>query len=85
MRPDGAMAMPCAGGCDDPIPVLVGTGILVGSAAGTLEPRVALLSEPKPDGSEECVFAHIHTPCRVMIDVMKELEATRHCPRPCVS
>ena len=52
MRPDGAIAMPCAGGCDDPIPVLVGTGILVGSAAGTLELRMALLSGPKPDGME---------------------------------
>ncbi len=52
MRPDGAIAMSCAGGCDDPIPVLVGTGILVGSAAGTLELRMALLSGPKPDGME---------------------------------
>jgi hypothetical protein len=69
MRLDSAMAVPCAGGCHDPIPVLVGTGILVGSAAGTLEPRMALLSGPKPDGSEECVFAHIHTPGRAMIDV----------------
>ncbi len=69
MRPDGAMAMPCAGGCDDPIPVLVGTGVLVGSGAGTLEPRMALLPGPKPDGFEECVFAHIRTPGRAMIDV----------------
>jgi NADH-quinone oxidoreductase subunit F len=55
----GGYAMPCAGRCDDPIPVLKGPRALAGRTAGSLETRPSPLPAPPPEGVEECVFAHI--------------------------
>jgi len=52
----GATAMPCAGRCDEPIPVLVDQQALVGDAAGTLVDRPTPLPPPNQSGQEECVF-----------------------------
>jgi NADH-quinone oxidoreductase subunit F len=55
----GGHAMPCAGRCDDPIPVLKGPLALSGLAAQSLEARPSPLPPPPPPGVEECVFALI--------------------------
>ena len=59
MKELGAEPMPCAGRCDDPIPVLRGDELLVGKHAQDLELRASLLPPPNPGGLEECCFAHI--------------------------
>ena len=55
----GGHAMPCAGRCDDPIPVLAGSKALTGLDAGSLEARPSPLPAPPPEGIQECVFAHL--------------------------
>jgi NADH-quinone oxidoreductase subunit F len=55
----GATPMPCAGRCDEPIPVLRGDEYLVGRPGGRLESRPTPLPPPNPGGREECCFAHI--------------------------
>lgn len=61
---DGATPMPCAGRCDDPIPVLRENRTYVGDAAGLLARHPSPLPPPNPGGTEECVFAHIRNPER---------------------
>jgi NADH-quinone oxidoreductase subunit F len=60
----GATPMPCAGRCDEPIPVLIGHEQWVGDAAGNLARRPTPLPPPNPGGIEECVFAQIRAPGR---------------------
>jgi NADH-quinone oxidoreductase subunit F len=55
----GGRAMPCAGRCDDPVPVLKGSEAFVVSLDNTFESRLSPLPAPPPEGMEECVFAHI--------------------------
>ncbi|HTF88758.1 MAG TPA: NADH-ubiquinone oxidoreductase-F iron-sulfur binding region domain-containing protein [Planctomycetota bacterium] len=55
----GAASMPCAGRCDEPIPVLRGDELLVGTRARDLVLRPSPLPPPNPGGLEECCFAHI--------------------------
>jgi NADH-quinone oxidoreductase subunit F len=55
----GGHAMPCAGRCDDPVPVLKGSEAFVVSPDNTFEARVSPLPPLPPEGVEECVFAHI--------------------------
>jgi NADH-quinone oxidoreductase subunit F len=59
---DGAVAMPCSGRCDQPIPVLRGHDTLIGLAADGLEQRESPLPAPAPDGVTECVFEAIREP-----------------------
>ncbi|MEE8133695.1 MAG: NADH-ubiquinone oxidoreductase-F iron-sulfur binding region domain-containing protein [Gemmatimonadales bacterium] len=61
---DGAEGMPCAGRCDEPIPVIRAGQVLVGSTADKLQPTASPLPAPNPGGVEECVFAHIREPGR---------------------
>lgn len=63
----GATAMPCAGRCDDPIPVLMGDRTLVGTAPNALETRPPPLPDPNPGGTGECVFAGIRHPDRATL------------------
>ena len=65
---EGATSMPCAGRCDEPIPVLKGDDVLVGLDAAGLELRSAPLPVPNPGGCEECVFAAIRKPGRSGLD-----------------
>jgi NADH-quinone oxidoreductase subunit F len=60
----GAAPMPCAGRCDEPIPVLIGHQQWVGDAAGKLVRRPTPLPPANPGGIEECVFAQIRQPGR---------------------
>ena len=60
----GATAMPCAGRCDDPVPVLRGDDTMVGLSADSLEIRASSLPPANPGGTEECVFAKIREPER---------------------
>lgn len=56
---EGATAMPCAGRCDGPIPVLQGEQLLIGNQANNLSAQPSPLPPPNPTGREECLFAHI--------------------------
>lgn len=60
----GATPMPCAGRCDEPIPVLIGHEQWIGDAAGNLARRPTPLPPANPGGIEECVFAQIRQPGR---------------------
>ena len=64
----GATPMPCAGRCDEPIPVLAGHEVQIGSLDGSLISRPSPLPPPNPGGCEECVFAGIREPGRGGID-----------------
>jgi NADH-quinone oxidoreductase subunit F len=56
---EGAHGMPCAGRCDDPVPVLRGDTALAGLSAQGLAPAPSPLPLPPPASQEECVFTHI--------------------------
>ncbi len=68
LQDQGAIAMPCSGRCDDPIPVLVGDDTLVctpgATGFGALEKRPSPLPAPNPGGIEECCFSQIRVPGR---------------------
>ena len=68
LKDEGAQAMPCAGRCDDFVPVLKGHCVSVGVNSRTLEARPAPLPPPNPGGIEECVFASIRMPGRFNIE-----------------
>lgn len=59
LKADGATPMPCAGRCDDMVPVIKGDQVLVGPNATSLEHKATPLPEPNPGGLDECVFRHI--------------------------
>ena len=63
---DGAEEMPCAGRCDDPVPLLIGHETFVANGPSqTLQRRISSpLPVPNPGGREECVFAEIRVPER---------------------
>ncbi len=61
---EGATAMPCAGRCDDCVPVLKGHQVLTGKQADTLSVQPTPLPPPYPGDSEECIFAEIREPNR---------------------
>jgi NADH-quinone oxidoreductase subunit F len=56
---DGATAMPCAGRCDEPIPVLKADAYLLGIAGEGVKEAATPLPPPNPGGIEECCFANI--------------------------
>ena len=68
LEEDGATPMPCAGRCDDPVPVIRGNGVLTGTKVTGLKARPSPLPPPNPGGIEECVFASIREPGRSTID-----------------
>ena len=68
LKDEGAQAMPCAGRCDDFVPVLKGHCVSVGVNSITLEARPPPLPPPNPGGIEECVFASIRMPGRFNIE-----------------
>ena len=64
LKEHGASPMPCAGRCDQPIPVLRDHEVLVGVDASRLDACPSPLPPVNPAGSEECVFAHVREPGR---------------------
>jgi len=64
-----ATEMPCAGRCDDPVPVLEGDTVTI---AGSDRPRRPGSPSPlppiNPGEIEECVFSHIRKPGRASLD-----------------
>lgn len=61
-------AMPCAGRCDEPVPVLQGHAVFTGQTAVTLQSHPSPLPVPNPGGAEECLFRHIRAPSRATLD-----------------
>ena len=59
--------MPCAGRCDQPIPVLKGDQVLIGDAPFNLTDGPTPLPAPNPGGIEECVFRAIREPGRASL------------------
>lgn len=59
LRGTGATAMPCAGRCDDPIPVLEGHTTLAGTTSRKLRQTPSPMPPANPGRIEECVFAAI--------------------------
>lgn len=68
LKEKGASAMPCAGRCDDPTPVLEGGRVRVGRTLDELEERAPLMPPPNPVGREECVFSEIREPDRATVE-----------------
>lgn len=64
----GGRPMPCAGRCDDPIPVLRDGSAFAGTRASELKAHLSPLPPPNPGGKEECVFAHIREKGRAKLD-----------------
>ena len=69
---DGATPMPCAGRCDEPIPVLQGDRFLLGRAGRGVSESPAPLPPPNPGGLAECCFADIRTPGRATLAGYRE-------------
>lgn len=67
LKDQGALSMPCAGRCDEPIPVLVENRQWVGDEMGGLQSKPTPLPAPNPGGIEECIFAHIREPGRATL------------------
>ncbi len=61
---EDATPMPCAGRCDDCVPVLKGDEVLTGQQADTLAVHATPLPPPNPGTHEECIFAEIREPER---------------------
>ncbi len=61
-KSEGATPMPCAGRCDDCVPVLKGHQVLTGKRVDTLAVHPTPLPPPHPGDSEECIFAEIREP-----------------------
>ena len=59
LRGEGAAEMPCAGRCDDMVPVIRGDQVWTGKTVEQLEHRATPLPVPNPGGLEECVFSKI--------------------------
>ena len=64
LKDEGATEMPCAGRCDDCVPVLKGHQVFVGKQADTLSVQPSPLPPPYPGSGEECIFAEIREPER---------------------
>ena len=62
LKTEGAVSMPCAGRCDDCVPVLKGHQVLTGKQAETLSVQPTPLPPPYPGDGEECIFAEIREP-----------------------
>ncbi len=62
LKDKGATPMPCAGRCDECVPVLKGHKVFVGKQVDALSVQPTPLPPPHPGDGEECVFAEIREP-----------------------
>lgn len=68
LRCEGATPMPCAGRCDEPIPVIRGDEVLTGLTANDLKVRATPSPPEYPGETGECVFEHIRDPNRATFE-----------------
>ncbi len=68
LKSEGATEMPCAGRCDDMVPVIIDDKALVGTTKESLVHRATPMPVPNPGGIEECVFASIREPGRSTLE-----------------
>ena len=68
LKAEGATPMPCAGRCDDFVPVLKGHQVLIGVDPDALEAKPSPMPPPNPGGIDECVFGSIREPDRSSIE-----------------
>ncbi len=68
LQPEGARPMPCAGRCDEPVPVIEDDQVRVGLRASALVSRASPLPPVNPGKLEECVFRHIRKKGRATIE-----------------
>jgi NADH-quinone oxidoreductase subunit F len=64
LQAQGATAMPCAGRCDEPVPILQGHRVLIATNGSQPIDRPTPLPPPNPGNIEECVFSQIRQPGR---------------------
>ena len=62
LKSEGAIPMPCAGRCDDCVPVLKGHQVLTGKHVDTLSVQPTPLPPPYRGDREECIFTEIREP-----------------------
>lgn len=67
LKDQGATPMPCAGRCDDMIPVIIGDQAFVGKTKDTLVHRATPMPVPNPGGTTECVFSQIRAEGRATL------------------
>jgi NADH-quinone oxidoreductase subunit F len=67
MKKDGATEMPCAGRCDDMVPVIIDDKAWVGFDKDSLEHRATPMPVVNPGGIEECCFSQIREPGRATL------------------
>ncbi len=67
LKDEGATPMPCAGRCDDMIPVIKGDKVYVGSDKNSLEHRATPVPPANPGSTDECIFASIREPGRATL------------------
>ena len=67
LKEEGATPMPCAGRCDDFVPVLKGDQVLIGVDKDALQAKPSPLPPPNPGGIDECVYGAIREPGRASI------------------
>jgi len=68
LKSEGATPMPCAGRCDEMVPVIKGRQVLVGKNSTSLKCRTSPLPIPNPGNSEECIFRYIREENRSKLD-----------------
>ena len=68
LKSEGATPMPCAGRCDEMVPVIKGSQVLVGKNSTSLKCRTSPLPIPNPGNSEECIFRYIREENRSTLD-----------------
>jgi len=68
LKKDGATTMPCAGRCDDPVPVLRDGHALSGTRAASLKAHPSPLPPSNCTSYEECVFSAIRQEGRSKLD-----------------
>ena len=68
LKEDGATPMPCAGRCDDMIPVIIDDKAFVGKTKDSLVHRATPMPAENPGGITECVFSQIREEGRSTLD-----------------
>ena len=72
LKDQGATPMPCAGRCDEMVPVIIGDKVFVGKQSNSLINTQTPLPVPNPGKSEECIFRNIREKNRSQIHGYEE-------------